>query len=43
VAQSEESMAGFTRMQGGVISPAEFFSPDNIGKIMAAAGAPAPA
>jgi hypothetical protein len=30
---------GFARMQAGTISPAEFFSEENIGRIMAAAGA----
>jgi hypothetical protein len=29
-------------MNAGTISPVEFFAPENIGAIMAAAGAPAP-
>jgi 2-polyprenyl-6-methoxyphenol hydroxylase-like FAD-dependent oxidoreductase len=39
VAASQESMNGFCRMNAGTISPAEFFSEENIGRIMAAAGA----
>ena len=34
-------MDGFVQMNAGTISPAEFFSPENIGAIMAAAGAAA--
>jgi hypothetical protein len=30
-------MDGFARMNAGTISPAEFFSPENIGAIMSAA------
>jgi hypothetical protein len=29
-------MDGFARVIGGVTSPAEFFSPDNVGRILAA-------
>jgi 2-polyprenyl-6-methoxyphenol hydroxylase-like FAD-dependent oxidoreductase len=39
VAQSQESMDAFVRMNAGVISPAEFLSPENIGAIMSRAGA----
>jgi hypothetical protein len=28
-------MDGFAQVNAGTISPAEFFSPDNVGKIMA--------
>jgi hypothetical protein len=30
-------MEGFVQMNAGTISPAKFFSPDNIGAIMSAA------
>jgi flavin-dependent dehydrogenase len=36
---NEAATDGFARMQAGTISPAEFFSEENIGRIMAAAGA----
>jgi flavin-dependent dehydrogenase len=35
---NQEAMNGFARVVSGVISPAEFFSPENIGRIFAAAG-----
>jgi 2-polyprenyl-6-methoxyphenol hydroxylase-like FAD-dependent oxidoreductase len=35
-----DAMDGFCRMNAGTISPAEFFSPDNIGRIMARAAEP---
>ena len=38
IAGNQEAMDGFCRMAAGVISPAEFLSEDNVGKIMAAAG-----
>jgi hypothetical protein len=34
------AMVGFARMNAGTISPAEFFSPQNVAAILA--GAPAP-
>jgi 2-polyprenyl-6-methoxyphenol hydroxylase-like FAD-dependent oxidoreductase len=34
---NQEAMDGFARVQAGVTSPAEFFTPDNIGRIFAAA------
>lgn len=37
IAGSQGSMDGFARVIGGVTSPAEFFSPENIGRIFAAA------
>jgi flavin-dependent dehydrogenase len=37
VSQSEEASNGFTRVIAGVTSPAEFFSDENAGRIMAAA------
>lgn len=37
--KSQEAMDGFARMNAGVTSPAEFFSPENVGKIFSAAGA----
>jgi flavin-dependent dehydrogenase len=40
---NQEAMDGFARMQAGTISPAQFFAPENIGRIMAAAGARATA
>jgi 2-polyprenyl-6-methoxyphenol hydroxylase-like FAD-dependent oxidoreductase len=36
VAGNKKAMDGFVRMNAGTISPAEFFSPENIGEIMAA-------
>lgn len=41
MAGNPEAMDGFIKVQAGTISPAEFFSEENVGKIMAAAGAPA--
>ncbi len=38
VAGSQESMDGFCRMAGGVTSPAEFLSEENVGRIFAAVG-----
>ena len=38
---NQAAMDDFARMQAGTISPAQFFAPENIGRIMAAAGAPA--
>ena len=35
---NQEAMDGFARMFAGVTSPAEFFSPDNVGRIFTAAG-----
>ena len=31
-------MNGFARVIAGIISPAEFFPPENVGRIVAAAG-----
>lgn len=39
ISANQESMDGFARLIGGVVSPAEFFSPPNVKKIFAAAGA----
>jgi len=39
--RSKAAAADFTRMNGGVVSPATFFSPENVGKILSQAGAPA--
>jgi 2-polyprenyl-6-methoxyphenol hydroxylase-like FAD-dependent oxidoreductase len=39
VAQSQESMDDFVKMNAGVISPAQFLSEENIGAIMSRAGA----
>jgi 2-polyprenyl-6-methoxyphenol hydroxylase-like FAD-dependent oxidoreductase len=38
---NQEAMDGFARVNAGVMSPAEFFSEDNVGRIFAAAGHPA--
>jgi hypothetical protein len=35
---NQEAMDGFARVNGGVTSPAEFFSEENVGKIFASAG-----
>jgi 2-polyprenyl-6-methoxyphenol hydroxylase-like FAD-dependent oxidoreductase len=35
---NQEAMDGFARVNAGVMSPAEFFSEDNVGRILAAAG-----
>jgi 2-polyprenyl-6-methoxyphenol hydroxylase-like FAD-dependent oxidoreductase len=41
---NQDAMDAFVRVNAGVQSPAEFFAPDNVGRIMAAAGGvPAPA
>jgi 2-polyprenyl-6-methoxyphenol hydroxylase-like FAD-dependent oxidoreductase len=40
VAADQGSMDAFIRMAAGAMSPAEFFAPDHIGQIMAAAAAP---
>ena len=40
---NQEAMDGFARVMAGVTSPAEFFSEENVGRIMAQAGAGAPA
>ena len=37
VSRSQEAMDGFARVAAGVISPAEFFSDENVGRILAAA------
>jgi flavin-dependent dehydrogenase len=37
VSRSQEAMDGFARVVGGVTSPAEFFSDENVGRIVAAA------
>jgi 2-polyprenyl-6-methoxyphenol hydroxylase-like FAD-dependent oxidoreductase len=39
VSASQDAMDQFVRMSAGALSPAEFFVPENVGKIMAAAGA----
>jgi len=39
VAGNREAEEAFARMNGGVLSPAEFFSEENVGKILSAAGA----
>jgi hypothetical protein len=39
LAGNQEAMDQFARMNGGVISPAEFFAPDNVGRVFAAAAA----
>jgi 2-polyprenyl-6-methoxyphenol hydroxylase-like FAD-dependent oxidoreductase len=36
---NQEAMDGFARVNAGVTSPAEFFSPENVGRIFQAAGA----
>ena len=43
MAGNQEAMDGFIKVQAGTISPPEFFAPENVGKIMAAAGAAAAA
>ena len=37
VSRSQEAMDGFARVVAGVTSPAEFFSDENVGRIVAAA------
>jgi hypothetical protein len=39
VAGKQEAMGGFARMNAGTISPAEFFAPENVAAITAAARA----
>jgi 2-polyprenyl-6-methoxyphenol hydroxylase-like FAD-dependent oxidoreductase len=39
ISGSQDAMDGFARMNAGTISPSEFFAPENLGRIMAAAGA----
>jgi hypothetical protein len=39
---NQRAMDGFVQMNAGTISPAQFFSPENVGAIMAAAGPGAP-
>ena len=36
---NQQAMDGFVRMNAGTISPAEFFAPENVDAIAAAAGA----
>jgi hypothetical protein len=38
IAGNQEAMDGFARVNALVTSPAEFFTQENIGRIMAAAG-----
>jgi 2-polyprenyl-6-methoxyphenol hydroxylase-like FAD-dependent oxidoreductase len=38
VASSPETCSQFTRMWAGVLSPVQFFAPENVGRIMAGAG-----
>ena len=40
---NQEAMDGFVGLVAGTVSPMDFFSPDNVGRIMSAAGAGAPA
>ena len=35
--RNQKAMDGFAKVNAGTVSPAEFFSPENIGAIMAAA------
>jgi hypothetical protein len=37
VARNQEAMDGFVRANAGVDSPATFFAPENVGRIMGAA------
>ncbi|MGH9282566.1 MAG: NAD(P)/FAD-dependent oxidoreductase, partial [Acidimicrobiales bacterium] len=37
---NQDAMDGFARVNAGVTSPAEYFAPDNVARIFAAAGAP---
>jgi 2-polyprenyl-6-methoxyphenol hydroxylase-like FAD-dependent oxidoreductase len=37
IAGNQDAMDGFARVVGGVTSPAEFFAPENVGRIFAAA------
>jgi hypothetical protein len=39
VAGNQDAMDGFVRMSAGVTSPAEFFSEENVGRILAAQSA----
>jgi 2-polyprenyl-6-methoxyphenol hydroxylase-like FAD-dependent oxidoreductase len=38
ISRNQESMTGFVRIFAGVVSPRDFFSPENVGRIFAAAG-----
>jgi hypothetical protein len=40
VRSSQSAMDDFARMNAGTISPEQFFSPENIGAILAGAAAP---
>jgi 2-polyprenyl-6-methoxyphenol hydroxylase-like FAD-dependent oxidoreductase len=40
---NQEAMDGFVSITTGTVSPVAFFDPENIGRIMGAAAAPAPA
>ena len=40
---NREATEGFVRIFSGLTSPAEFFSPENVGRILAAAPPPIPA
>ena len=37
VSRRQEAMDGFARVAAGVVSPAEFFSDENVGRILGAA------
>lgn len=37
---NQEAMDAFVSVNAGTVSPVEFFDPEHIGRIMAAAGAP---
>ena len=37
VRQSQDAMNAFVRVFSGLVSPAEFFAPENVARIMAAA------
>ena len=39
IAGNQAAMDGFVQVNSGALSPADFFSPDNIGQIFAAAHA----
>jgi hypothetical protein len=38
MAGNEDAMDGFARVNAGVTSPTDFFSEENVGRILAAAG-----
>ena len=40
VAGNQTAMDGFAQMNAGTISPSQFFAPENVAAIMAAASAP---